>query len=168
MNCAPSLFKKIVTITPKVLLLPFTTTTLFHNLPHVSSLILCLVEKWRENNGERKMGEKILFSSVWFRKENWKEGKYERKQVTWAHKNLSPQIGKKTEERKGSNLKWHIYPLRLSIWVKVSQVVVALCRPSKFHAVDFATHKISHCLTSPPTKSHKLPSPPTKSCFLFL
>ena len=47
--------------------------------------------------------------------------------------------------------------------------------PTKSHAVDFATHKISHHLpenltpsTSPPTKSHRSPSPPWKSCFFFL
>ena len=62
-NCASSLFKKIATITPKVLLLPFTTTTLFHNLPHVSSLTLCLVGvknggKTRERG---KWGRKYYF-----------------------------------------------------------------------------------------------------------
>ena len=32
-------------------------------------------EKARENKGERKMGGKMLFSSVWFSRENWREGK---------------------------------------------------------------------------------------------
>ena len=78
-----------------------------------------------------------------------------------------PKLGRKQRREKAPILKWRIYPLRLSIWVKVSQVAVtvavALCRSSKFHAVDFATHKISRRrlrhpqnFTSPPTNSHAI------------
>ena len=99
--------------------------------------------------------------------------KTKRRENRGENKSLGPKkihllkSRRKQRREKAPILKWHIYPLRLFIWVKVSQVavhvavVVALRRSSKFHAIDLTTHKISRRwlnhpqnFTSPPTKSH--------------
>jgi len=127
-----------------------------------------------ENARENKGGKCYFppFGSA--EKTEGRENKRENKSLGPTKIHL-PKSGRKQKREKAPILKWCLYPLRLSIWVKVSQVVVALRHSSKFHAVDFATHKIScrwlhhpQNFTSPPTKSHRSPSPSTKSCFLFL
>ena len=133
------------------------------------SLTLCLVQvKRRGKTRERgKWGGKCyfpLFGSV--EKTEGRENKGENKSPGPTKIHL-PKSGRKQRREKAPILKWRIYPLRFSIWVKVSQVTVvvavALRWSSKFHAVDFATHKISRRwlrypqnFTSPPTKSHAL------------
>ena len=98
-NCASSLFKKIATITPKVLLLPFTTTTLFHNLPHVSSLTLCLVGV--------KNGGKTRERGKWERKYYFlylvQERKLKRGKIGEKTSHLGPQkfISPNREENRG-------------------------------------------------------------------
>ena len=54
-----------------------------------------------------------MFSLIWFRKENTKDGKYWGKKIHRAHKYLSPDLGGKVgrKERKvGLALELHIYP----------------------------------------------------------
>ena len=67
----------------------------------------------RMEKEEWKTGKKIMFSLIWFRKENTKDGKYWGKKIHRAHKYLSPDLGGKVgrKERKvGLALELHIYP----------------------------------------------------------
>ena len=69
-------------------------------------------------NEERKTGDKMMFSLVWYRKENTKDEKCWRKKSTRAHKFFSSQFGRKTGKKRekkrsggggGLTLKLHIY-----------------------------------------------------------
>ena len=50
-------------------------------------------EKW-------KTGKKIMFSLIWFRKENTKDGKYWEKKIHRAHKYLSSRFGRKSGKKR--------------------------------------------------------------------
>ena len=125
-------------------------------------------EKRRENKEERKMGGKNVIFLHLVKERKLKRGTIgEKTSHLGPQKFISPNREENREEKKLQSWNDAYNPLRLSIWVKVSQVavtvVVALRRSSKFHAVDFATHKISRRrlrhpqnFTSPPTNSHAI------------